>query len=182
MEGSHHVNWNSIIYWKGAIHRTEIERPFLASKYLNTNLVKFLLPFHVVISNVHFCSFTCTISDVHRRSLKRFCVQKILSTKNYNLWRLGLRLVEKCLEKCLEWNFSKKGAGHNPGWFIQFLHWYLDSFLTFFFVQTTNFYCGFDFFSVTGINFKNGNQLEWYIVNLWCIGCPGCLDCLLHNV
>ena len=26
LEGSHHANWNSVIYRKGAVHRTEIER------------------------------------------------------------------------------------------------------------------------------------------------------------
>ena len=52
MEGSHYVNWNSIIYRKKAIHRTEIQRPFLAAKGFNTNLVQFLL-LHVILSNVH---------------------------------------------------------------------------------------------------------------------------------
>ena len=50
MEGSHHVNWNSIIYRKGAIHKTEIERPFLATKGFNTNLVQFVSPYHIIIS------------------------------------------------------------------------------------------------------------------------------------
>ena len=31
--GSHHVNWNSIIYRKGVILKTEIKRPFLAVKF-----------------------------------------------------------------------------------------------------------------------------------------------------
>ena len=64
MEGSHYVNWNSIIYRKGAIHRTEIERLLLAAKGFNTNLVQFL--HHVVISNVHVCSSKYMISNVHR--------------------------------------------------------------------------------------------------------------------
>ena len=51
MEGSHYVNWNSIIYRKKAIYRTEIQRPFLAAKGFN-NLVQFLL-LHVILSNVH---------------------------------------------------------------------------------------------------------------------------------
>ena len=42
MEGDRHVNRNSITYRKGAIQRTEIERPFLAVKGFNTNLVQFL--------------------------------------------------------------------------------------------------------------------------------------------
>ena len=32
---------------------TEIERPFLAAKVSNTNLVQFLPLYHVIISNVH---------------------------------------------------------------------------------------------------------------------------------
>ena len=35
--GSHHVNWNGIIYSKGVVHRTETERQFLAAKGFNTN-------------------------------------------------------------------------------------------------------------------------------------------------
>ena len=56
MECSQHVNWNSIIYRKISIHRTEIKRPFLVPKAFNTNLVQFLLPYHVIISNVHGCA------------------------------------------------------------------------------------------------------------------------------
>ena len=48
----------------------EIERLFLAAKGFNTNLVQCLPPFFVIISNVHVCSFTCTISHVHRRAPK----------------------------------------------------------------------------------------------------------------
>ena len=56
MECSQHVNWNSIIYGKISIHRTEIERPFLVPKTFNTNLVQFLLLYHVITSNVHECA------------------------------------------------------------------------------------------------------------------------------
>ena len=59
MEGSHHVNQNSIIYRKGAVHRTEIGRQSLAAKGFNTNSVHFLLPNHVIVSNMHVCSFPC---------------------------------------------------------------------------------------------------------------------------
>ena len=55
---------------KGAIYRTKIERPFLAAKGFNTNLVQFLPPYHVIISKTHVCSFTCTISNVHARAPK----------------------------------------------------------------------------------------------------------------
>ena len=46
------------------MHRSEIERPFLAAKGFNTNLVQFLSLYHVIISNVQVCSFTCTIYHV----------------------------------------------------------------------------------------------------------------------
>ena len=60
----------SIIYRKGAIQRSEIERLFLAAKGFNTNLVqisKFLSLYHIAISNVLVCSFTDIISDIHGR-------------------------------------------------------------------------------------------------------------------
>ena len=54
MKVSHHVSSNSIIYRKRAIHRTKTERPFLAAKaFKANNLVQFLPPYHVIISNVH---------------------------------------------------------------------------------------------------------------------------------
>ena len=52
------------------MHRTEIERPFLAGKGFDASLVQFLLLDHIVISNVHVCSFTSTISLVHGRAPK----------------------------------------------------------------------------------------------------------------
>ena len=70
------VIWNCIIYRKGAIYMTKIERPFLAAKGFNTNLVQCLPPFYVISSNVHVCSFTCT-----RCAPKRFCVRDILCKK-----------------------------------------------------------------------------------------------------
>ena len=51
------------------MHRTEIERPFLATKGVNTNLVQYLPLYHVIISNVDVCSFIFAIFHVH---LKRF--------------------------------------------------------------------------------------------------------------
>ena len=50
MEDSHHVNWNSIIYRKG--------------------FCTFLLPYYVIISNLHVCSFTGMIFHVHERAPK----------------------------------------------------------------------------------------------------------------
>ena len=81
MEVNCHVNWNSIVYRKGAVHRTEIERPFLAAQGFNTNLAHILPPYHVIISNMHICS----PMDVH---LKWFYMHKILCAKNYNFRRL----------------------------------------------------------------------------------------------
>ena len=89
MEDSHHINRNSIIYRKRAIHRTEIERPFLAAEGFDTNLIQFLLPYHVIISDVYVCSFMARFTmwmDMHR---KWFCMHKISCMKNYNLWRPG---------------------------------------------------------------------------------------------
>ena len=46
----------------------EIDRPFLAAKGFNTNLVQFLnFYLHIMLffRNVHVCSFTWTITDVH---------------------------------------------------------------------------------------------------------------------
>ena len=55
---------------KGVVHRTEIERLFLAAKGFNTNLVYFLSLYHVIISNVHVCFFMGTTSHVHGRAPK----------------------------------------------------------------------------------------------------------------
>ena len=68
MEVSHHVNLNSIIYRKGAIHRTKAERCFLAAKGFNTNLLQFLPPYHV--TNVYVYSFC-----VHNFPRARMCTR-----------------------------------------------------------------------------------------------------------
>ena len=49
---------------------TKIERPFLAAKGFNTNSVQCLPLYYAFISKVHVCSFTFTISHVHRRAPK----------------------------------------------------------------------------------------------------------------
>ena len=57
---------------------TEVERLFLSAKGFNTNLVNFLLPYHVIISIVHVCSSMCMISHVHR------CAPKtVLRARNF---------------------------------------------------------------------------------------------------
>ena len=59
MEGSRHINLNNVICRKRAIYRTEIERPLLAAKGFNTNLVQFLPPFDVIILLFHMHDFPC---------------------------------------------------------------------------------------------------------------------------
>ena len=92
MEGSHNVNWNSIIYRKRAIHRTERTSPFLAVIGFNTNLGRFLPCYDVIIIHIMLLLVTCTsallwawfptCTDMH---LKWFHVHKILCRKIYNL-------------------------------------------------------------------------------------------------
>ena len=54
---------------------TEIDRLFVAGKDFNTNLVRVSVSQHVIISNLHVCSFTDMISHMHRC---KSCVQKII--------------------------------------------------------------------------------------------------------
>ena len=44
--------------------------PFLAVMGFNSNLVHFVPPYHVIISNVQVCFFTGTICHVHGRATK----------------------------------------------------------------------------------------------------------------
>ena len=74
---------------KGAVHRSEIERPCLAAMGFNTNLVHFLPLQHVILINVHSCSFTGTISHVHKHAPKTVLRAKILCTKNHNFGKPG---------------------------------------------------------------------------------------------
>ena len=61
-----------------SVHNTEIESPFLAATGFNTNLVHFLTPHHVIISNVHVCSLKGKIFHVHGRAPKMFLICEIL--------------------------------------------------------------------------------------------------------
>ena len=63
---------------------TEIERLFLDAKGFNTNLVQFL-PYHVIISNVHVCPFTCTIFQIHGRATKTVLRARDLVYELFNL-------------------------------------------------------------------------------------------------
>ena len=49
---------------------TKIERLFVAAIVFNTNLLKFLPPYHVIISNIHICFFKGMISHMHRHAPK----------------------------------------------------------------------------------------------------------------
>ena len=70
MEHSYHVNRNSIASRKVTKRKTVTERPLLVAKGFRTNLVQFLPLYHVIVSSVHVCSFTCTIPHVHKRAPK----------------------------------------------------------------------------------------------------------------
>ena len=81
-----HVNWNSIIYRKGAVHATKIDLSILAAKRFNPNLVHFLLLNHYYYMSLLLV--TCMLStlqawfpmcmDVQQ---KRFCVHEICVQK-----------------------------------------------------------------------------------------------------
>ena len=75
MEVSHRVNWNSIIYGKGAIHRTEFKTE-LAAKDFNINLVEFPLPYYV-ISNMPGANIGCQGSDAQiKKKVRKKYTQK----------------------------------------------------------------------------------------------------------
>ena len=63
-----------------------MERTFLAATDFNTSLVQFLLPYRVIISNMHITDAlsaqcpTCTGMHLHW-----FCMHKILYMNNHNL-------------------------------------------------------------------------------------------------
>ena len=84
MEGSHHGNQNIVMYSKGAVHRTEIGRPFLAAKGFNNYLRHFLLAYDVTISNIHIYSLQARFPTCMNVHLNRVCMNEILCTKNYN--------------------------------------------------------------------------------------------------
>ena len=65
------------------MHTAERERPFLAAKGFNTNLVRSLPSYHVIINKVHVFPFTCTISHVHR-----LAPTMVLRTRNFGYEKL----------------------------------------------------------------------------------------------
>ena len=75
--GSAALSISCVVYKNGGYNlcsiiqrEEEAHRVFLAGKGFNTNLVYFLPPSHVIISNVHICSFTGTTSLVHKHASK----------------------------------------------------------------------------------------------------------------
>ena len=60
-------------------------RLFLAAKGFNTNFVQFLLPYHVIVSNLYVYSFMCTISQVHGCEPKTVLHAQNLVHEKYNL-------------------------------------------------------------------------------------------------
>ena len=86
--------YKKVVYRKGAIHRTEIARPFLAAKGFNTNLEQFIMLYHVIISNVNVCSFTCTISHMHVHVPKTVLDARKLVYDNYNLRRPASKVIK----------------------------------------------------------------------------------------
>ena len=62
-------------------------RPLLAAKGFNTNLVHFLAPYYVIVSNLHICPFMGMTSHVYRRAPKTILFLQSLVYKKYNLWR-----------------------------------------------------------------------------------------------
>ena len=97
------------MYRKGALHRTEIERLLLAAKGVSTNLVHFLPPYHVIISNMYIYSFTGTISHIygcvpktvlHAQNLMYKIPFSNLKTSNAEINKFTLMLWAWC-EQCL---------------------------------------------------------------------------------
>ena len=76
-----------------------MERPFLAAKNFNADLVQFLPPFYGIISNVHVSCFTC--KEVH---LNRFCVHKKLIHEGLTL-QSNSRQTDKPMEG-VYWAFT----------------------------------------------------------------------------
>ena len=83
MESSRHVNCNRIIYWKGAVHRTEKDRVLILI-YVTYIFYRHIMLLLVTCMSALLQARFPMSTDVH---LKRFCMHKILCTKNYNLWR-----------------------------------------------------------------------------------------------
>ena len=106
MEISHYVNWNSIIYRKIEIHRTEIERLFLTAKSFNINLVQFLMLYHDIISKLHVCSFTYTSAATHANKsatqkstgINFFLIEKcdVYWSFKDKIWGADRQLISKC--------------------------------------------------------------------------------------
>ena len=61
---------------------TETERPFLAAKGFNANLIQCIPLYYVIISNVHLFSFMCTVFHMYRYAPKMvLCAQNLVYEK-----------------------------------------------------------------------------------------------------
>ena len=59
----------------------------------NTNLEQFIMLYHVIISNIKVCSFTCTISHMHVHAPKTVLHARKLVYNNYNLRRPASKVI-----------------------------------------------------------------------------------------
>ena len=64
---------------------TEIERPSLATKCFNTNLVQYLPLCYVIISNVHVFFYVHDFSSAQACTYNGFACTKSCVRKSYNL-------------------------------------------------------------------------------------------------
>ena len=88
MESSRHVNCNRIIYRKGAVHRTEKDRVLILTYVMYIFYRHIMLLLVTCMSALLQARFPMS-TDMH---LKRFCMHKILCTKNFHR-RVSLNLV-----------------------------------------------------------------------------------------
>ena len=90
-EGQSPCVLKNIFCRKGATHRTEIERLFLATRSFNTKLVQFLLPY-VIFSNVHMYFCMGNIFHMHGCAPKTvLCAQNLVYRKL--LWRSDKHVI-----------------------------------------------------------------------------------------
>ena len=120
MESSHHVNWNSIIYREGAIHKTETGRPFVAAQGFDINLVHFLQPYHFSVRNMHVCSFIGTISHMNGRAPKTILHAQNLVYKKIVIYEgLILDLAKTVWDMRILWQKSTRNYGMKELWALE---------------------------------------------------------------
>ena len=91
---------------------------FLPAQAFYSNLAHFLSPYHVIISNVHVCSYTGTISQRARTCTEngfactKCRVQKIILMKAWKLYYILVSWFSGNVGKSMSWKI-KKGS-HFP--------------------------------------------------------------------